>query len=145
MHIDARTLDNGTEIQGDICIVGSGAAGLSMALDWIDSGFKVILLEGRGFEYDDEVQELYAGNSTGQRYYPLRSSRLHYFGGTTGHWGGSVRPMTLSISKREPGCRRAAGPFPGKTLTLTMPGPTKCWSWAPMSMASSIGNSRSPG
>ena len=92
MHIDARTLENGTEIQGDICIVGSGAAGISMALEWIDTPYKVILLEGGGFDYDPKVQDLYNGKNTGQRYYPLISSRLHYFGGTTGHWAGMCSP-----------------------------------------------------
>jgi choline dehydrogenase-like flavoprotein len=88
MHADARKLDNGSVIQGDICIVGAGAAGISMALEWINTPYKVILLEGGGFEYDEKVQQLYDGKTTGQRYYPLQSSRLHYFGGTTGHWAG---------------------------------------------------------
>ena len=93
MHIDARELDQNTLIQGDICIVGAGAAGISMALDWIDSSHKVILLEGGGFEYDSDVQDLYQGTNTGQRYFPIRSSRLHMFGGTTGHWGGLCAPF----------------------------------------------------
>lgn len=88
MHIDARSIDNNSVIEGDICIVGTGAAGISMALKWKDSPYKVILLEGGGFEYDDQVQELYNGKLTGHPYYPMKSSRLHYFGGTTGHWGG---------------------------------------------------------
>jgi len=88
MHHDARILENASRIEGDICIVGAGAAGISMALEWINTPYKVILLEGGGFEYDEQVQELYAGKTTGQRYYPLQSSRLHYFGGTTGHWAG---------------------------------------------------------
>ncbi len=102
MHIDARKLENGTEITGDICIVGSGAAGISMALDWIDTPYKVILLEGGGFEYDPYVQDLYAGKNTGQRYYPLMSSRLHYFGGTTGHWAGLCSPYDpIDFKKRD--------------------------------------------
>ena len=88
MHIDARELSNGSTIEGDICIVGAGAAGISMALEWNGAPYKVILLEGGGFEYDEKVQELYDGKATGQRYYPLKSCRLHYFGGTTGHWAG---------------------------------------------------------
>ena len=48
MHLDARELDNNTIIEGDLCIVGAGAAGISMALDWNKSGKKVILLEGGG-------------------------------------------------------------------------------------------------
>lgn len=88
MHIDARQIDNESLIEGDICIVGTGAAGLSIALQWIDTPFKVVLLEGGGFDYDDQVQELYNGKLTGQNYYPMKSSRLHYFGGSTMHWGG---------------------------------------------------------
>jgi choline dehydrogenase-like flavoprotein len=88
MHVDARTMDNNSLIEGDICIVGAGAAGLSIAMEWINTSHKVILLEGGGFDYDDKVQELYRGKNTGQHYYPLKSTRLHYFGGTTGHWGG---------------------------------------------------------
>ncbi|MEP6514014.1 MAG: GMC family oxidoreductase [Parafilimonas sp.] len=88
MHVDARELAANTIIEGDLCIIGAGAAGISIALEWIGSPYKVILLEGGGFEYDDRVQELYAGKTTGQRYYPLKSARLHYFGGTTNHWAG---------------------------------------------------------
>ena len=88
MHIDARHAVNGSLIEGDICIVGAGAAGISLALEWMNTPYKVILLEGGGFDYDEKVQELYSGKTTGQHYYPLESSRLHYFGGTTGHWAG---------------------------------------------------------
>ena len=93
MHIDARTIDDGSVIEGDICIIGAGAAGISMALEWINTSWKVILLEGGGFEYDPEVQQLYAGKTTEQRYYPLKSARLHYFGGTTNHWAGFCSPF----------------------------------------------------
>ncbi|MEN8800045.1 MAG: GMC family oxidoreductase [Flavobacteriaceae bacterium] len=92
MHIDARQIEQNSLIQGDICIVGAGIAGITMALDLINSPYKVILLEGGGFEYDAKVQDLYSGDNTGQRYFPLRSSRLHYFGGTSGHWGGLCAP-----------------------------------------------------
>ena len=92
MHIDARILKDNALIEGDICIIGAGTAGISIALDWIGTRHKVILLEGGGFEYDDRVQDLYSGETTGQKYYPLKSTRLHYFGGTTGHWAGMCSP-----------------------------------------------------
>ena len=53
MYIDARKLDNNSIIEGDICIIGAGTTGISIALDWIDTPYKVVLLEGGGFEYDD--------------------------------------------------------------------------------------------
>ena len=102
MHVDARNIDNGSLIEGDICIIGAGAAGISMALEWMNTPYKVILLEGGGFEYDDKVQELYAGKTTGQHYFPLISCRLHYFGGTTGHWAGWCSTLdTIDFKKRD--------------------------------------------
>ena len=101
MHIDARNLENNSLIQGDICIIGAGASGLSIALEWKDTPYKVILLEGGGFEYDDKVQNLYKGKTTGQKYYPMKSSRLHYFGGASQHWGGMCSTLDdIDFKKR---------------------------------------------
>lgn len=93
MHFDIRGVETGAIIEGDICIVGAGAAGLSIAMEFNHSPVRVILLEGGGFEYDGEMQELYRGQTTGQPYYPLTASRLHHFGGTTGLWGGQCSPL----------------------------------------------------
>ena len=51
MHTDARKLENNTKIEGDICIVGAGAAGISMALDWNKNGKNVILCVHAGCTY----------------------------------------------------------------------------------------------
>ena len=56
MHIDTRTLAPGTLIEGDLCIIGAGAAGISIALEWIGSSRKVILLEGGGFNVEAQMQ-----------------------------------------------------------------------------------------
>jgi choline dehydrogenase-like flavoprotein len=102
MHVDARLIDDRSIIEGDICIVGAGAAGISIALEWNHSPYKVILLEGGGFEYDDKVQELYNGKLTGNPYFPLKASRLHYFGGSTGHWGGMCSTFdSIDFIKRD--------------------------------------------
>jgi choline dehydrogenase-like flavoprotein len=102
MHIDARNIPDQTLIEGDICIIGAGAAGISMALEWVNTPYKVILLEGGGFEYEAQMQDLYKGKTTGQRYYPLESARLHYFGGTTGHWAGFCSPFDpIDFKKRD--------------------------------------------
>jgi choline dehydrogenase-like flavoprotein len=101
MHVDARHLENHSTIEGDLCIIGAGAAGISMAREWMNGRSKVILLEGGGFEVDDNMQDLYRGKNTGQRYYPLQSSRLHLFGGTTAHWAGFCSPLDpIDFKKR---------------------------------------------
>lgn len=102
MHVDARTLEDGTLIEGDICIIGAGAAGISMAMEWMNTPYKVILLEGGGFEYDAGVQDLYRGENIGRKYHPFEHSRLHFFGGTTNHWGGFCSPFdAIDFEKRD--------------------------------------------
>ncbi len=71
MHIDARELSNNSFIESDLCIIGAGAAGISVPIECMNGPYKIILLEGGGFEYDEKVQELYAGNTTGYPYYPI--------------------------------------------------------------------------
>jgi choline dehydrogenase-like flavoprotein len=102
MFVDTRELEDGSLVEGDICIVGAGAAGISIALEWINTKYKVILLEGGGFEYDDTVQNLYDGTTTGQKYFPLKSSRLHSYGGTTWMWAGMSSPFDkIDFEKRK--------------------------------------------
>lgn len=88
MHSDARTLPDGTEIEADLCIIGAGAAGISIAREFAETKHNVILLEAGGFERDPDTQSLYDGENTGLPYFPLDATRLRYFGGSTGHWGG---------------------------------------------------------
>lgn len=116
MHIDARELDNNTLIEGDICIIGAGAAGISIALEWMDTPYKVILLEGGGFDYDQKVQQLYEAKTTGQKYFPLMPSRLHYFGGTTGHWGGFCATFDEIDFKKREWVAHSGWPFEKKEL-----------------------------
>ncbi len=116
MHVDARTLPDDSLIEGDLCIVGAGAAGISLALEFRNSGHKVILLEGGGFEYEDRVQQLYDGKTTGQPYYPLKSSELHYFGGTTGHWAGMCSIFDPIVFQQRPWVAHSGWPITQATL-----------------------------
>ncbi|HEV7387025.1 MAG TPA: FAD-dependent oxidoreductase, partial [Gemmatimonadaceae bacterium] len=88
MHIDARTLPSGTILEGDLCIVGAGAAGITIARELVNTPLKILLLEGGGFEFEQQMQDLYRGEIVGQPYFPLQAAALHYFGGTTNHWAG---------------------------------------------------------
>lgn len=93
MFIDARSDDGPKHIEADLCIIGAGAAGITIARQFIGSRHKVVLLESGGFEFDPETQALYEGGSTGLPYFPLDATRLRYFGGTTNHWTGWCRPL----------------------------------------------------
>ena len=93
MLIDARTVPEGKTIETDICIVGAGAAGITLAREFIGQPFNVCLLESGGLEFDNETQTLYEGENTGHPYFPLVGTRLRYFGGSTNIWGGWCAPL----------------------------------------------------
>ncbi len=93
MLIDARQLDQFAKVSGEICIVGAGAAGISMALELEGSGLEVVLLEGGGIEPDPETQSLYGGENIGLAHEPPGRSRSRYLGGSTNCWGGWCRPL----------------------------------------------------
>jgi choline dehydrogenase-like flavoprotein len=93
MIVDARALPSGTVIETEVCIVGAGAAGISIARALKDASFRVTLLESGGMEFDRDTQDLYNGESIGQPFQDLTVSRLRFFGGTTNHWGGYCLPL----------------------------------------------------
>ena len=94
MLIDARKdLKSGDILEADLCIVGAGAVGIAMALEFNGSTKKVAVLESGGFELEGRTQSLYKGYHVGRPTYPLEKNRLRYFGGTTNHWAGHCRPF----------------------------------------------------
>ena len=101
MIIDSRNLPEGTKIESDICIIGAGAAGISLAREFKNTQYRVCLLESGGLDYDPDNQALYKGENVGFPYYPLDALRLRYFGGTTNHWAGACRPLDeIDFTKR---------------------------------------------
>ena len=93
MFIDARTLPEETVVEHDICIIGGGAAGITLAREFIDQPLRVCLLEGGGLDFDEVTQSLYTGENVGVPYFPLKEARARYFGGSTNLWGGWSRPL----------------------------------------------------
>ncbi len=93
MFIDVYDLPNGHTIEADVCIVGAGAAGISMAREFIGTSKTVALLESGGLEFDPRTQSLYEGRNVGMPSFGVHVNRLRYFGGTTNHWAGHCRPL----------------------------------------------------
>jgi len=93
MLLNARELPKNTSISTDLCIVGTGAAGLTIARELADTNIDVCLLESGGLEYDPKTHSLYEGKNIGLEYWALHVARLRYFGGSTNHWGGICLPL----------------------------------------------------
>src|SRR5260221_14631150 len=80
---DAKSLSADAVIDADILIIGGGAAGISLAMNFLNSPLKVVVLESGGLTYERETQSLYRGRNVGLRYEPLDLCRVRVFGGST--------------------------------------------------------------
>lgn len=103
MIIDARSLASNHTIDTDICIVGAGVAGITLAREFATRQYRVCILESGGLEAEKETQSLYQGENVGHPYYPLDTARGRLFGGSSQRWllelgegrlGGRLRPLS---------------------------------------------------
>ena len=102
MFVDARGIPPETVIDTDLCIVGAGPAGITIALRFIDSPIRISLIESGGFELDHQNQELYEGQNVGLPYCDLHALRSRYFGGSSNCWGGWCRAFdSIDFEKRD--------------------------------------------
>ncbi len=111
MFEDARQIEDGAEVRTDVCIVGAGAAGITLAREFLGQGFRVCLLEAGGLTRDSAEPSLYRGENVGTLYYPLSACRLRYFGGTTNHWGGACWPLERIDFEQRPGVPHSGWPI----------------------------------
>lgn len=91
MIAHAETIDG--DIETDLCIVGAGAAGIALALQFIASGLRVLLVESGDTRKDAAAQSLYAGKVDDPKLHsPTDVYRERRFGGTTTVWSGRCIP-----------------------------------------------------
>lgn len=75
-----------------LCIVGGGAAGISLAVAMMRRGQRVLLVDGGDFAEKPELADAYAGSA--QEPHPATTEyRRQRFGGTTHLWGGRCVPL----------------------------------------------------
>ncbi|MEL6769090.1 MAG: GMC family oxidoreductase [Pseudomonadota bacterium] len=93
MLVDVSAIAPESVERTSICIIGAGPAGIALADRLGKLGHRVALLEAGGFEFINEVQDVYKGRVVGDRYYDLDVTRLRMFGGSVNHWGGWTRRL----------------------------------------------------
>lgn len=92
MIIDAGP--SGDRRHADVCIVGGGPAGISLALDLAaDKNLQVCLLESGGTTFEASSQELTRGEVIGTRAPGLHEVLIRALGGSTWSWGGISTPL----------------------------------------------------
>jgi choline dehydrogenase-like flavoprotein len=86
MIADARAVSRDETVETDVCIVGAGVAGLTLAREFLGQGFQVLLLESGDLKPDADTQSLYRGDNVGYPYYRLDEARARFFGGSANYW-----------------------------------------------------------
>jgi choline dehydrogenase-like flavoprotein len=136
---NGKDIASGTVISTEVCVIGSGPAGITAAWYLQKAGHQVTLIEGsRDYGTDDPSTDsrmhrdaswpdktllyngvadgLFAANESEFLILPYagqRSSaweRERFYGGTSSHWGGQSRPLDPITFQKRPG-------FPGWPIT----------------------------
>jgi choline dehydrogenase-like flavoprotein len=90
VELDALTMPDGTRLDADVCIVGAGPAGLALAREFAGLDASVIIVESGGLTSEREAQALNEGDTLGDAYDGLRSTRHRQVGGSTTLWNTPV-------------------------------------------------------
>ncbi len=98
MILDADSLAEGELLEAEICVVGAGPAGITLALTLAERGCPVLLLEAGRRPLDPLAQSLYAGEVDGgalggAAHSPPERFRMRGLGGSSIRWGGRCMPL----------------------------------------------------
>ena len=102
MIADLNELDLQNELSADVCIIGAGAAGISIAREFIGTKHSVIVLEAGSEAFAERDQEPYRADIVGLSHSGIHSGRARVVGGTTTLWAGQALPLfEIDFKKRD--------------------------------------------
>ena len=118
----ANDVVRGSTLEADLCIVGAGAAGIAIALQLLDAGLSVILLESGNLSEDKATQALNDGTVVDAALHsPPDKYRQRRFGGSTTIWGGRCVPFDPIDLQNRPWIEHASWPIDYQTLAGLYP------------------------
>lgn len=97
MLFDAQNIPVNQVIKADICIVGAGPAGLTLAHELMNQQFKVCIFESGHLDYDEQTQSLCDGETIGDPFVPLLTARRRQFGGAANTWNIPIKDQQLGL------------------------------------------------
>lgn len=100
MFLEARSITEGEVIAADVCIVGAGVAGLTLAMEFKQANFRTCIVESGGEKPDKPTQALYWGENVGLPYYPLDTARARFLGGSSHYWGVKLPEKGMGVRLR---------------------------------------------
>lgn len=99
---DLDQLSQGAELTCDLCIVGSGAAGITLAMELLNSGLNILMVESGSSLDEPPTQALYDSIIEGHAFPGATEGRWRTYGGSTTRWGGSGIPLApMDFQERE--------------------------------------------
>lgn len=112
MLINGREISADTVLAADVCVVGAGAAGLTLAQEFEATAIKVLLLESGSFHPDPATQDLADGTGAADdQPYPFLEARARCFGGSTTRWTGACIPLDAGDFQRKDWLPDSGWPF----------------------------------
>lgn len=100
----------------EICIVGGGVCGITLAVELARKGKKVLLLEAGGERYEARSQALYETELIGLPFEDTTVGRVRALGGTSLDWGGQILEIDEHIFQSRDWIRSDGWPFPKSEL-----------------------------
>ncbi len=94
MQLEARHLEARGGLSADICIVGAGPAGLTLATTLAATGKSIIMVESGSWSTPEQLQRLNRGPTIGVPYTGLEGTRYRGIGGTAQRWNTIVGGAT---------------------------------------------------
>ena len=86
MQCDMQTVDDGSTIQADLCIIGSGPAGMTLSNALFDGDLSMVVLESGDHGPTRFAESLNRGTVSGVLNKGPDEVRLRQVGGTANHW-----------------------------------------------------------
>lgn len=90
MELDMRKLPDGTRLDADVCVIGAGPGGITIAGELVGLDLDVVVLESGGLQHDERIQGLNDGTMIGDPYAGLRPTRYRGVGGAARLWNTPV-------------------------------------------------------
>jgi choline dehydrogenase-like flavoprotein len=116
MITDSRSISADPELKCDLCIVGAGAAGIALALQFVRSKLRVIVLESGGDKWEREQDALNHGEVVDGIHAPAHLWRQRRLGGSTAIWSGRCVPLDEQDFRKRPHVPLSGWPFDRSTL-----------------------------
>ena len=116
MFVESRDLQPDTIIEADVCIIGSGAAGMSLARELMGKAIQVVVLESGGKKEEDATIDLMKGKNVGRKYHALHRARSRFWGGSTNCWAGMCAPLDPIDFEQRDYLPHSGWPFDRNTL-----------------------------